>query len=277
MAMRALLAVALVTGLAFVPLSRAGAALTADQQLVASLESASVASRAALRDLGHPSAKRVASARRNLDRALAALAAANKAAPRAVGALQTPSVRTVLRRARSLGRQAAWDIAKGRYKAAKRKIEAELDLKATALDDFGVPLKKEFASFAVDRDFRKIPGFSGYSGLSATVGEEISEVVIGAADRTTANAGEPRGTAFVSDGLPITAMSVYIVSNAIREFRSGWCTLGDGLIVCDVTPAMQPEDIFTIAFGPKLAPGTKLLVRFHAENGKRSYALLATR
>jgi hypothetical protein len=269
-------AVALIAAIFALP-SAAARQLTPDQQLVAGLETARTASRAALKDLGLPSAKRVESARHSLDRALAALAAANTAAPRAVGALETPSVRVALRQARTLVWRAAKDTANRRYKAARGKIGAALDLKTVALADFGVPLEKEFAAFAVDRDFRNIAGFAGYSGLSATAGDETREVVIGAADRTTANAGEPSGTAVESSGLPITAMTVYIVSDPIGDFRSGWCTLADGLIACHVSPAMNPEDIFTIAFGPKLPKGTKLLVKFRSTTGKRSFAVFATR
>lgn len=277
MAMRAMLAVMTVAALALVPLSPAAPAPTPDQQLVAGLETASAASHAALENLARPSAKRAQSARDNLDRAIAALAAASKAAPSAVSALETPSVRLALAKARGLGRQAARDIAKRRYSTARLRIAGALRLETEALADFGVPLRKEFASFAVGKDFRDVPGFRGYSGLSATVGEVISEVVIGAADRTTANAGEPSGTALESDGLPITAMSAYVVSDAIGRFRSGWCKLADGLIVCKVTPAMSAEDIFTIAFGPKLPKSTKLLVKFRSPGGKRSYAAFATR
>lgn len=276
--MRAMLAVALVTGLALVPLSPAAPRTTPDQQLVAGLETASAASRAALKDLVQPSAKRVASASGNLGRALDALAAANKAAPQAVGALDTPSVRTALRQARSLGRRAAKDVAKGRYGAARLKIEAALALKAKALQDFGVPLRKEFASFAVTRDLRNVPGFTTYSGLSATVGARISEIVIGAADRTTANAGEQASdTASASAPLPITRLSPYFLSDPIGRFVTGWCTLDAGLITCNFSQVMLADRRFTIAFAPKLAPGTKLLVKFRSDSGERSYALLTLR
>ena len=44
---------------------------------------------------------------------------------------------------------------------------------------------------------------------------------------------------------------------------------------------MRPGDatdrIFTIAFGPKLPKGTRLLVKFRSAAGDRSYALVATR
>lgn len=278
MAMRAMLAVALVTGLALVPLSPAAPRTTPDQQLVAGLVTASAASRAALKDLVQPSAKRVASASGNLGRALGALAAASKAAPQAVGALDTPSVRTALGQARSLGRRAAKDVAKGRYGAARLKIEAALALKAKALQDFGVPLRKEFASFAVTRDLRNVPGFTTYSGLSATVGARISEIVIGAADRTTANAGEQASdAASASAPLPITRLSPYFLSDPIGRFVTGWCTLSDGLVTCSFSQVMLADRIFTIAFAPKLPSGTKLLVKFRSDSGDRSYALLTLR
>ena len=73
---------------------------------------------------------------------------------------------------------------------ARTKLRRLIALTSAALDDFGVPLEKDFASFAVGRDYPNLPEFSNYSGLSATVEDDITEVVIGAADRTTANAGE---------------------------------------------------------------------------------------
>jgi hypothetical protein len=273
-----MLAVALVIGLAFVPLSPAATTLTPDQQLVAGLETASAASRAALRDLAQPTAKRVASASGDLRRALDALAAANKVAPQAVGALNTRSVRTALRRAGSLGRRAATDIAKGRYRAARLKIETALALKSEALADFGVPLQKEFAAFAVTRDLRDVPGFATYSGLSATVGARISEIVIGAADRTTANAGEQANdTVSASAPLPITRLSRYFLSDPIGRWTTGWCTLSEGLVTCSFSQLMLADRIFTVAFAPKLPRGTKLLVKFRSDSGRRSYAVMALR
>jgi hypothetical protein len=40
---------------------------------------------------------------------------------------------------------------------------------------------------------------------------------------------------------------------------------------------MPVDRIFTIAFGPKLEKGTRLLVKFRSASGDRSYAVLATR
>jgi hypothetical protein len=152
-----------------------------------------------------------------------------------------------------------------------------LALTSAALSDFGVPLEKEFPSYAVNRDFAYLPEFRDYSGLSATVGDDISEVVIGAADRTTANAGEPGVESGESAGLPITRMSGAVISDPIGEFTSGWCDLESGLITCRLRPVMPADRIFTIAFGPKLPKGTKLLVKFRSATGDRSYAVYATR
>ena len=74
--------------------------------------------------------------------------------------------------------------------AARRKLRRLIALTSAALGDFGVPLEKDFPAFAVSRDFAYLPEFENYSGLSATVGADVSEVVIGAADRQTANVGE---------------------------------------------------------------------------------------
>jgi hypothetical protein len=278
MARRATPLAALLIALAVAPLSPGARAPTPDEQLVTGLETATAASRAALRSLASPTTKRAARAEGELGRALTALDAATRAAPRAVGALETPSVRAALRQARMLGRQAAADVARGHYTAARLKIERALALKEAALADFGVPLEKEFTAFVVNRDFRNVSGFTDYSGLSATVSEEVVEIVIGAADRTTANAGEPGGSVSEASGLPITATSVYLVSDPIGRFWSDWCSLRQGLITCQlVRGTMHPTDIFTIAFGPKLKRGTKLLVKFRSATGRRSYAVFTTR
>ena len=86
-----------------------------------------------------------------------------------------------------------------------------------------MPLEKEFASYVVNRNFKYLPEFANFSGLSATVGSEVTEVVIGAANRSTANAGEPGAVLDPTTGLPITRMSVAVVSDAIGRFYSGWC------------------------------------------------------
>ena len=278
MTTRATLAAAFLCGLALVPLTAAAPQLTADQQLVAGLRAARAASRSALRNLAQPSLARTTRASADLLRALAALDTATRIAPRAVGAIETPSVRTGLRGAATLSRDARSDIEHGRYAAARAKISKALILKTSALADFGVPLAKEFPTFAVNRSLRYVHGFEDYSALTATVGAEVSEIIIGGANRITANAGEPRGrSATTATQLPITKMSEFLVSEPNGEAAGGWCSLSDGLITCMLIPAMRTDERFTIAFGPKPARGTKVLVKFRTASGGRAYYVLTLR
>jgi hypothetical protein len=277
MAIRALLAVVACACGLLVPLSAAAPALTPDQQLVSGLAATGENARAALRSLAKPSPDRANEARAEIALALAGISAAAKAAPRAVAALDTPSVRSVLEQAGKLTRQARADVASGRYSGARARLRKTIALTKAALGDFGLPLAKEFASYVVNRNFAYLPQFADFSGLSATVGSEVTEVVIGAANRSTANAGEPGAVLDPATGLPITRMSVAVVSDAIGRFYSGWCDLDSGVITCLMRPAMPVDRIFTIAFGPKLEKGTKLLVKFRSASGDRSFAVFATR
>jgi hypothetical protein len=278
MATRAVLATALLMGLALVPLTEAAPRVTADQQLVAALQSARTASRAAIRQLSQPTPERASKARSDLVDALAALDAATKAAPQAVGALETPSVRNGIRDAARLSRRARVDIAHGRYRAAQAKITKAVELKTTALADFGVPLEKDFSSFAVNQSLRNVQGLENYSALTATVGAKVSEIVIGGANRKTANAGERRGgPASTPEQLEITKMTLYTMTEPNGEFAGGWCDLKDSLISCVLVPPMRADERFTIAFGPKPPKGTKILVKFRTELGERSYALVSLR
>ena len=273
-----MLAAALIAGFALVPLSPAATALTADQQLVAGLETATAASRAALDSLARPSEKRARQASGDLSRSLEALDHAANASLRAVGALAIPSLAGGLRKSEGLTRRARTFVERGSYSLARAKIAAALELNAAALADFGVPLQKEFAAFAVTRDLRNVPGFTTYSGLMATVGARISQIVIGAADRATANAGEqPDSPVSASAGLPVTRLSPYFLSDPIGRFVTGWCALDAGLITCNFEQAMLADRRFTIAFAPKLPRGTKLLVKFRSDTGRRSYAVMALR
>jgi hypothetical protein len=272
-----LLVVAALGGVLLAGSSSAAPALTPDQQVVNGLTSTRNASKTALGSLARPTAPRIAKATEEMLRAMAGLEVAAKAAARAVGALETPSVRQALTRAGRLTREARTDIAQGRYSGARAKLQRTITLTGDALADFGRPLEKEFASFAINRDFSYLPEFANYSGVSAKVGEEITEVVIGAADRTTANAGEPGVMAYQSGGLPITRMSVAVISDPIGRFNSGWCDLESGVITCSIRPAMPTDHTFTIAFGPKLPRGTKLLLKFRSAAGERSYSVFATR
>lgn len=254
----------------------AAPSLTPDQQLVTSLETVRDASRDALRNMRHRSA--AGAARADLARASAAAAAAQSVAGRAVGALEAASVQRALRRVPGLLRQARGDVAARRLAAARAKAQAAHTLAVTALQEFGMPLEREFSTFAVDRDFRGIRGFANYSGFTATAAEEVTEVVIGAADRETANAGEADSAAVESGGgLPITQMSVYIIRDPIGRFTSNWCRLADGLITCSLNPTLRPDHSYTIAFGPKLARGTKVLVKFRTRDGRRSFSVFSTR
>ena len=277
MAIRGLLAVVGACGLLLVPLSPAAPALTPDQQLVSGLVATGESARAALRSLAKPSPDRAPKARAEITLALAGISAAAKAGPRAVAALETPSVRSVLAQAGKLARQARADVASGRYSGARARLRKTIELTKAALADFGVPLEKEFASYVVNRNFAYLPQFANFSGLSATVGSEVTEVVIGAANRATANAGEPGAVLDPKTGLPITRMSVAVISDSIGRFYSGWCDLDAGVITCLMRPAMPVDRIFTIAFGPKLEPGTNILVKFRSAGGGRSYATFATR
>ena len=272
-----MLAVVGACGLLLVPLSTAAPAVTADQQLVAGLGATRDSARTALRSLAKPSRDRATNARGDIARALAGISAATKAAPRAIGALDTPSVRSMLDQAAKLTQQARADVASARYSGARARLRKTIQLTNAALTDFGVPLEKEFASYVVNRNFAYLPEFANFSGLSATVGSEVTEVVIGAANRSTANAGEPGAVVDPATGLPITRMSVAVVSDAIGRFYSGWCDLDAGVITCRMRPAMPVDRVFTIAFGPKLEPGTKLLVKFRSASGDRSFAVFATR
>ena len=270
--------VALGALLVAVAVAAAGPALTPDQQLVAGIVEARTASRAALRGLARPTPDRRAKASADLLRALAALDKAAKVSPRAVGALETPSVRKGLRDAASLERRARADIGHKRYAAARAKITTALALNTRALTDFGVPLARDFATFAVNQDTSDVPGFADYSALTATVASEVVEIIIGAADRTTANAGEQRGsTTSASARLPITKMSIYTMTEPNGAFAGGWCSLARGLITCPLPQPMRDDQRFTLAFGPKLPRGTEILVKFRTASGKRSYTVLTTR
>jgi len=277
MATRAAVAAALLIGLSFVPLTSAARPPTPDQQLAAGLTSARAASKAGLRSLASPSPTRAAKARAELARALAALTAATKVSQRAVGAVETPSVRNGLRDATSLTRRARTDLDHARFAAARGKISKAIVLQSTALTDFGVPLQKQFTSFVVNQSLKYVLGFEGYSALTATVGAYVEEVVIGAANRETANVGEPGSKLLVSKQLPITKMSQYMMIEPNGEFAGGWCDLDGGLITCGFDQPMRSDQRFTIAFGPKLPRGTKLLVKFRAADGRRSYSVLSLR
>ena len=274
----ALLVVPLAEGsTAVVRAEKAQSAKTPDQQLVVALTTMRNAARAAATSLATPSKTGVARGKAGISRTTPGAATAGRAARGAVGALAIVTVRTALEQTGSLVRQARSDLASERYAAARSKLTRAADLAENALGDFGVPLAKEFPAHAVNRNFGYLPEFANYSGLSAKVGSEITEVVVGAANRSTANAGERGAVADETVGLPITRMSLAVISDPIGRFSSGWCQLDLGVITCRIRPAMPTDHVFTIAFGPKLPKGTKLLVKFRTATGERSYSVFTTR
>jgi hypothetical protein len=247
------------------PASAAAPSFTPDQQLVAGLEQTRSAARATLKG------------KRELRGLTEGMHRARRAAAHAVGATESRTMQVAVRDGVTIAAQARKASSSGGNASARKKLRRLIALTSAALSDFGVPLEKDFPAFAVSRDFAHLPEFANDSGLSATVGEDVSEIVIGAADRQTANAGEPGGASTGPATLPITRMSAAVISDPIGNFASGWCELESGLITCRIRPEMPRDRIFTIAFGPKLPKGTKLLVKFRSATGDRSYAVFTTR
>jgi hypothetical protein len=260
----------------------AAPARTPDQQLVAGLKTTRAASRTALNTISPASPTGAKKAATELSRAISGIEAANKAAASAVGALETSSVRTAVRQGQTLARQARADVISGRYAAARVKLRRADALTSAALSDFGVPLEKDFPSFVTTRNgviFTGAPvdDFGDHTGLSALVGRDIAQVVIGAADRRTANAGEPGAGSRKSRGLPITYKGPAFLVEPSGRYTTNHCTLKSGLITCRLYSAMPADRVFQIAFGPPLPKGTKLLVKFRSPTGARSYAVWTTR
>jgi hypothetical protein len=50
-----------------------------------------------------------------------------------------------------------------------------------------------------------------------------------------------------------------------------------GIAVCDLDPTMDADEAFSVAFGPRVAKGTKILVKFWSTDGRRSPAIMTTR
>ena len=275
--MRAAAVAALLIGLLLVPLTSAARPLTADQHLAAGLSDTLTTSKSSLTKLAHPSKDKTAKARTGLEGALDALERASKYAPTAVGALDVPSIRNGLRDATSLLRRARADVGAKRYTAARAKIRKAITLTTAARSAFGVPLSKDFSSFVVNQSTENVPGFEAYSALTATVGAYVDEIVIGAANRETANVGERGGKLLASKQLPITQLSQFMMIEPSGAFAGGWCDLAGGLISCPLEEPMRSDQRFAVAFSPKLPRGTKMLVKFHGQDGRRSYFVLSTR
>jgi hypothetical protein len=277
MALRATLAVVVAAVAALAPLSAAAPAPTPDERLVSELLTASRSAQAAQRSLASPSPQRAAGATKELRQALASIDAARKIAPRAVGALENRSMRVALQQGRTLTRVAQADVSKGRFGPARSKLTQVIALKAAALREFGRPLRREFTAKAVNRSFPTVPLYREYSGVTASASEEVVEIVIGRATRATANAGEPGRGAPLSQGLPIAEMTAYQIQDPIGRYTSNWCTLADGLITCPLRPTLTRDHLFTVAFTPKLARGTEVLVKFRAASGRTTYSLYTVR
>jgi hypothetical protein len=251
----------------------AAPARTPDQQLVAGLKTARAASRTALKSISPVSQTGAKKAETELSRAIKGMAAASNVAARAVGALATPSVRTVVQQGDTLAKRARSDLARGRYAAARVKLRRADALVSAALSDFGVPLEKDFPAFVTGRAGRT--QYSAYGGISALVGRDITEVVIGPADRRTANAGEPGAASGKTGGLSITVGPAFLVE-ASGAYTTNHCSLTSGLITCRLYSPMPADRVFMMPYGPGLPTRTRLLVKFRSPGGKRSYALATT-
>ena len=228
------------------------------------------------------SASGVKKAETQLSRAIEGIDAAGNVAANAVGALEMSSIRTVLHQGKALAKQVQSDVARGRYAAARVKLRRADALTSTALSDFGVPLEKDFPSSVMTRKdvwWTGAPvarGAGGYTGISALVGSDITEVVIGAADRRTANVGEPGGGSRMSSGLPIFDMGPAFLVEASGRYTTNHCSLKSGLITCRLYSPMPADRVFMIALGPTLPKGTEVLAKFRSPTGRRSYAVVTT-
>ena len=266
--------------LAAVPLAGATATapLSPDQKWVAEVKSARQASQLAFRQLAaRPvSSDKIAKAKSELASALSHLKKAAQAAPGAVGASDAEIVAKV-REATTLSAQASKDVRAGAYDVARRNVDLAIDANDAALARFGVPLATEFKANGGYRELANIQGWEEYLGVTVKApGTVISKVVIGLAGRETANAAEPRGRKG-TPSLPITKLAIYTLQQPSGAYSSGWGKLVNGIIVCDLKPTMGKDETFSISFAPRVAPGTKFLVKLWSTDGRRSYAVVTTK
>ncbi len=266
--------------LAAVPLAgaTATAALSPDQKWVAEMKSARQASQVAFRELTpRPLAtERVAKARREIASALSHLKKAAQAAPGAVGASDA-EIAARLGEATTLAARAAKDVRNGDYAGGRANVDLAIDANDAALARFGVPLASEFKVAGGYRELGNIQGWEEYLGVTVKApGTAISKVVIGLAGRETANAAEPRGRKG-TPSLPITKLAIYTLQEPSGAYSSGWGKLVNGIIVCDLKPTMGKDETFSISFAPRVAPGTKFLVKLWSTDGRRSYAVVTTK
>jgi hypothetical protein len=204
------------------------------------------------------------------------LRAAAGLAPLTVGATESEGVVTGLKTAAVETGQASASVKKGDYDGARVSIDEAIAATTAAQKSFGVPLAKEFSAFAVYRDFSNILGFEEFLGLTARVDAPIAKIVFGIAGRETANMGEPGGKRGPVS-LPITKLALYTLQEPSGAFSSDWCKLVKGIAVCDLDPTMDADEAFSVAFGPRVAKGTKILVKFWSTDGRRSHAIMTTR
>jgi hypothetical protein len=275
-----------VVALATVPFAGAAQAPgTADQRFVAGLKSARLASQTAFRQLarrsisiekGRSSADVVSRAKAEIASALTHLKQATQVAPGAIGA-SDPDIATSVRSAMTFGAQASKSARSGNYNGARKELGLEIDAINDALAKFGVPLASEFKVVGGYRELGNIQGWEEYLGLTAkSPGTSISKVVIGIAGRETANAAEPGGRR-AAPSLPIQKIAIYTLQEPSGVYSSGWGKIVNGIIVCDLKPTMDKDETFAISFGPRVAPGTKFLVKLWSTDGRRSYAVVTTK
>ena len=218
----------------------AAPARTPDQQLVAGLKTARAASQTALSSISPASPTGAKKAAAELSRAIKGIDAASNAAASAV-ALETPSVRTAVRQGK--GAREAGAIGRRRRTLRSRTSEAPPRqgtdvgcaerLRRAARERLSrVRLNPRERGGHRSAHIRQRCG--GGTGLSALVGRDIAEVVIGVADRRTANAGEAGAASSKSRGLSIKWVGPAFLVEASGAYTTNHCSLKSGLIVSPV-------------------------------------------
>jgi hypothetical protein len=161
---------------------------------------------------------------------------------------------------------AAGKIGKRKVKtraAGRTLVTAALQLKLAVLKVLNPTLANEFAC---DGDVALTsPGANQDNLLLVrSCQATVDAIVIGADEKPTKRA--PYG----ARALPIDRVSTYVVAGN-EKFSQGTCTLARGIVTCRLSSAMEVGQQFIVAFGPPLPSGTKLLIRFHATDGKQAF------
>jgi hypothetical protein len=262
--------------------SIAGAAATApktaDQKFVDALKDARALAKKSFRQIkgSPPTFEGVKQAKANLTQTRKLIGRANGLAPQTVGATASEDVLDDLKAGSTAAREATASLSSGDYEGARRSINEAVAAIGAAQTSFGIPLAKEFNAFAVYRDFSRIEGFDDFLGFSAKVNAPIAKIVFGLAGRETANMAETGGRRR-TPAIAITKLALYTLQEPSGAFSSNWCKLTRGIAVCDLDPTMNADEIFSVAFGPRVAKGTKFLVKFWSTDGRRSHAIMTTR